>query len=60
MVYQYEIWKFLSTPNLNGLINVSTSGIGVRFGVIAIIQILADLLEQKLWNGILDHLITVM
>ena len=35
--------------------DVSTSGIGVRFGVIAIIQILADLLEQKLWNGMLDH-----
>ena len=55
VVYQYEIWKFLSTPNLNGLMDGSTSNIGVRFGVIAIIQILADLLEQKLWNGVLDH-----
>ena len=55
VVYQYEIWKFLSTPNLNGLMDGSTSGIGVRFGVIAIIQILADLLEKKLWNGVLDY-----
>ena len=55
VVYQYEIWKFLSTPNLNGLMDVSISGIGDRFGGIAIIQILANLLEQKLWNGVLDH-----
>ena len=55
VVYQYEIWKFLSAPNLNGLVDASTCDTGTRFGVIAIIQLLADLLEQKLWNGVLDY-----
>ena len=35
--------------------NASTCDTGTRFGVIAIIQLLADLLEQKLWNGVLDY-----
>ena len=55
VVYQYKIWKFLSTPNFNGLMDAPTCVTGIRFGVTAIIQILADLLEQKLWNGVLDH-----
>ena len=55
VVYQYKIWKFLSTLNLNGLMDETTCITGIKFGVIIIIQILADLLEQKLWNGVLDH-----
>ena len=55
VVYQYKIWKFLSTPNFNGLMDAPTCVTGIRFGVTAIIQILADLLEQKLWNGVLDY-----
>ena len=55
VVYQYKIWEFLETSNFTRLVDAHASDIGTRFGVVAIIQILADLLEQKLWNGVLDY-----
>ena len=51
VVYQYKIWKFLATSNLNGLVDVRTCVMDTRFGVIAIIQILADLLNRNYGMG---------
>ena len=52
--YQFQIWEMVEKKDLEGLVS-DTCPIGDRMGVIALIQILDEAIEQKLWAGMIER-----
>jgi hypothetical protein len=52
--YQFQIWEMVEKQDLDGLIS-DTCSRGDRMGVIALIQILDETIEQKLWAGLIKR-----
>ena len=52
--YQFQIWEMVEKQDLEGLVS-ETCPIGDRMGVIALIQILDEAIEQKLWAGMIER-----
>ena len=52
--YQFQIWELVEKKDLEGLVS-DTCPIGDRMGVIALIQILDEAIEQKLWAGMIER-----